>query len=51
VLDYLASLSWVAALPDEERAATLARVGALVRAGQTPSQLPLHVVIGLATVT
>ena len=51
VLDYLASLSWVAALPDEQRAQTLARIDALVRAGQTPARLPLHVVIGLATVT
>ena len=50
VLDYLASVSWVAALPEAERAETLAQLGALVSAGETPAELPLQVLIGLAAV-
>jgi len=46
-LDYLLSLSWVAALPKPQREETLALVDAIVRAGETPAVLPLHVVIGL----
>jgi SAM-dependent methyltransferase len=48
LLDYLASISWVAALPAARRGEVLARAGALVRAGETPPELPLHVLIGLA---
>src|SRR4029077_16865329 len=47
VVDYVASISWMAALPEREREDALARVGALVRAGETPAQLPLHVVVQL----
>jgi SAM-dependent methyltransferase len=47
LLDYLASISWVAALPSARRDEVLARAGAIVRAGETPPQLPLHVLIGL----
>jgi SAM-dependent methyltransferase len=47
MLDYLASISWVAALPEDERAETLAQIGAIVDAGETPAELPLQVVIGL----
>ena len=50
MLDYLASVSWVAALPEAERAETLAQLGALVSAGETPAELPLQVLIGLAAV-
>lgn len=46
--DYVASLSWVAALPEPERAETLARVRAIVDAGETPAELSVHVVIGVA---
>jgi SAM-dependent methyltransferase len=45
--DYLASMSWVAALPDDRRAEMLAQVDAIVSAGETPAELPVHVVIGL----
>jgi hypothetical protein len=48
MVDYLASMSWVAALPEPQRAETLARIGAIVGAGETPAELPVHVVIGLA---
>jgi ubiquinone/menaquinone biosynthesis C-methylase UbiE len=45
--DYIASMSWVAALDEAERAETLAKVDAIVSAGETPPELPIHVVIGL----
>ncbi len=47
IVDYVASMSFVAALPDEERAERLAKVTALVEGGDTPAELPVHVVIGL----
>jgi SAM-dependent methyltransferase len=47
VIDYLSSVSWVAALPESQRAQTLARLSAIVNAGETPAELQLHVVIGL----
>jgi SAM-dependent methyltransferase len=49
LLDYVASISWVAALPDHQRAATLARIEAIVQAGETPPELPVDVVIHLAS--
>ena len=47
ILDYLASMSWIAALPGDQRSATLARIAAVIRPGETPAALPVHVVIGL----
>ncbi len=47
MVDFLSSMSWVAAMPEDQRADTLARVAALVEAGETPDELPVHVVIGL----
>jgi ubiquinone/menaquinone biosynthesis C-methylase UbiE len=47
IVDYVASMSFVAALPDDERAEWLARVAALVEGGETPAELPVHAVIGL----
>jgi SAM-dependent methyltransferase len=49
ILNYLASISWIAALPVDRRAETLARVGAILSAGETPDELPIHVVIGLTS--
>ncbi len=49
LVDYVGSVSWIAALPEAERTAVLARVDAIVRAGETPAELPVHVMIGLAT--
>lgn len=43
VVDYVASISWMAALPHSEREETLSRVGALIAAGETPAELPLRV--------
>ena len=49
VLDYIASLSWIAALPAQRRAETLEQIASVVRAGETPAQLSAHVVVGLAS--
>ena len=51
ITDYLASISWIAAMPGDERIATLGRIRALVDAGETPAELPVHVVVGLTTRT
>jgi hypothetical protein len=37
----------VVALPEPQRAETLALIGAIVSAGETPAEPPVHVVIGL----
>jgi SAM-dependent methyltransferase len=47
MVDYIASMSWVASLPEDQRAETLAKVDAIVSAGVTPTELPIHVAIGL----
>ena len=49
IVAWVASMSFVAALPEDERNAWLDRIGALVEAGETPVELPVHVVIGLTT--
>jgi hypothetical protein len=36
-------------MPEEERAATLEQIRGIVSSGETPSALPIHVVIGLAS--
>jgi hypothetical protein len=48
LLDWIASFSWVAAMPAAERAEMLARARALMSAGHTPQELPVHFVIGIA---
>jgi SAM-dependent methyltransferase len=48
VLDYLASISWVAGLPDRERAAMFEQIAALLREGSTPPELSVRVLIALA---
>jgi SAM-dependent methyltransferase len=48
VLDYLASVSWIAAMEPAKRTEVLARAAALVESGETPEQMSVHVVIGLA---
>jgi ubiquinone/menaquinone biosynthesis C-methylase UbiE len=47
--DHIESFSWIAAMADGERAELLARVEATIRAGETPSELPFHVAIGLTS--
>jgi SAM-dependent methyltransferase len=50
IVDYLESISWVAALPAAERTGALARVRELIADGETPDQLPVHVMLGLTNV-
>jgi SAM-dependent methyltransferase len=47
VLDNVASLSWIAALSDEQRRATIARIRPLVYDGDTPDSMSVHFVLGL----
>jgi SAM-dependent methyltransferase len=47
IVDYLASVSWIAAMPAERRGETLAQLAALVGEGEPPAELRVHVVIGL----
>jgi SAM-dependent methyltransferase len=49
MLDYLSSVSWVAALPDEERAAFMDKAAKLVGEDYTLSTIPVQVLIGLTT--
>ncbi len=49
IVDYVESMSFVAALPDEQRAEWLAQVVTVVEAGEMPPELPVQVVIGLTT--
>jgi SAM-dependent methyltransferase len=47
MVDYITSMSWIASLPKDQRAATIAKVDAIINAGETPPELPIHVAIGL----
>ena len=47
IVDLVASMSWIAAMPESQRAATLEQVRACIDAGQTPAEMPTHVVLGL----
>jgi SAM-dependent methyltransferase len=49
IVAYVASMSFVAALPNDERADWLARVAELVETGDTPDELRVQVVIGLTS--
>lgn len=47
VLDYIASISWMAALPADERTEIIAKARELIVAGETPDELPIHVAVRL----
>ncbi|HTC60145.1 MAG TPA: class I SAM-dependent methyltransferase [Solirubrobacteraceae bacterium] len=49
VLDYIASMSWMAAMPEDQREETVARIGEIISAGETPDELPVHVIVGSTT--
>jgi SAM-dependent methyltransferase len=49
IVDYVASMSFVAALAGQKRAELLGQVATIVEAGETPAELPVHVVVGLTT--
>jgi hypothetical protein len=48
-VDYIASMSWIAAMSERERTDTLARVRALVDTGETHEELTVQVVVGLTS--
>jgi ubiquinone/menaquinone biosynthesis C-methylase UbiE len=48
MVDFLNSMSWVAAMPEDQREETLAEITALVDSGETPAEIDVHVIIGLA---
>ena len=48
ILDYVASVSWIAALAEDRRAELLARADAIISEGETPPELRARTVIGLA---
>ncbi len=50
-VDYFASASWVAALPERERAELLGHVRELVDAGETPGEIPVHTSIGVTALS
>jgi SAM-dependent methyltransferase len=47
IADHVGSMSWIAAMPDGERIATLEAIRTMIREGQTPAELPVHFVIGM----
>jgi SAM-dependent methyltransferase len=49
VLDFIASISWIAALPEDQREETVARIGEIIGAGETPDELAVHVTAGLTS--
>jgi SAM-dependent methyltransferase len=49
IVDHMISMSWVAAMPPAKRADTVARMRALIEDGETPAEMPVHVVLGLAS--
>lgn len=49
MVDYIASVSWFAAMPDDRRTEVLAEIEALIRDGDTPTEMQVHVAIGLTT--
>ena len=50
-VDYIASVSWVAALPEDKRAETLGQIQARVAAGGMPSEIPVQTTIGVTSLT
>lgn len=47
IADYIASVSWVAAMPEDRRVELLGQVATLLAAGEMPAELAVHAVIGL----
>ncbi|HEX4563093.1 MAG TPA: methyltransferase domain-containing protein [Solirubrobacteraceae bacterium] len=46
--DWIASFSWIAAMPQAQRDGVLAQARGLIDAGNTPDELPVHFVVGIA---
>ena len=49
IVDHMISMSWVAALPPARRDETIERIRTLIEDGETPAEMPVHVVLGLAS--
>jgi SAM-dependent methyltransferase len=49
ILEYLASVSWIAAMPEARRTETIERMRALIHDGETPAELPVRFMIGLSS--
>jgi ubiquinone/menaquinone biosynthesis C-methylase UbiE len=49
IADFFVSASWIAALPEDQRAEIMSKVDTLVAEGDTPAELTVHVTIGLTT--
>jgi SAM-dependent methyltransferase len=47
LIDWIGSISWIAAMPEEQRAEMLAEAQALIGAGHTPEELPVNFTIGV----
>jgi SAM-dependent methyltransferase len=47
IVDHIASFSWIAALDERERGKLLVQLREVIEAGETPRELPVHVVLGL----
>ena len=50
IVDHLGSMSWIAGMPEAERAAAIERIRKLVCDGVMPPEMPIHFVIGLTSV-
>jgi SAM-dependent methyltransferase len=48
-LDYIASVSWMAALPEGERAERFAQIETAIAAGETPDEIPVQTTISLVS--
>jgi SAM-dependent methyltransferase len=49
ILDYIASISWIAALPEDQHTETIARIDEIIAGGETPAELAIHVTAGLTS--
>ncbi len=49
IVDHLASISWVAALGEDQRAELIGQMRGIIEAGETPAELPMHFVVGLTS--
>jgi SAM-dependent methyltransferase len=48
IADHMASMSWIAGLDDDQRRAFVDRVRAMIAAGDTPAEMPMHYELGIA---
>lgn len=49
VLAHMASITWIAGLPEPQRAEVLAGMRAIIQAGETSEHFALHVEVGVTT--